>query len=81
MYKRTQQNIELWLGGRIGYNEDRNSFFRRIHARAKRYRAKDEYGRLYKEYLEDLRRKKVAEEKTMAATGGRMGYAMGPMKK
>jgi hypothetical protein len=29
------------------------------------------------EYLEDKRRQKVAEQKTMAANGGRIGYAFG----
>ena len=38
---------------------------------------KQNFERLYKDYLEELRRKKVAEEKTMAAMGGRIGYAMG----
>jgi hypothetical protein len=28
-------------------------------------------------YLEDKRRQKVAEQKTMAANGGRIGYAFG----
>jgi hypothetical protein len=32
---------------------------------------------LYREYLEDKRRQKVAEQKTMAANGGRIGYAFG----
>ena len=32
---------------------------------------------LYKEYLEDLRRKKVKQQKQEVAEGGRIGYAMG----
>ena len=36
---------------------------------------------LYKEYLEDLRRKKVAEQKQMAADGGRIGYKVGGFDK
>ena len=33
--------------------------------------------RLYREYLEDMRRKKVANQKQMVADGGRIGFAAG----
>ena len=35
--------------------------------------------RLYKEYLEDMRRKKVMEQKQMAAEGGRIGFSKGKL--
>ena len=33
--------------------------------------------RLYREYLEDMRRKKVNNQKQMVADGGRIGFAGG----
>jgi hypothetical protein len=68
------------MGGRIGYSEGTPSFEEYMRER-KGIEQKMNMERLYKEYLEDLRRKKVAEEKTMAATGGRIGYAMGTDEK
>jgi len=68
------------MGGRIGYSEGTPSFEEYMRER-KGIEQKMNMEKLYKEYLEDLRRKKVAEEKTMAATGGRIGYAMGTDEK
>jgi hypothetical protein len=68
------------MGGRIGYSDGTPSFEEYMRER-KGIEQKMNMERLYKEYLEDLRRKKVAEEKTMAATGGRIGYAMGTDEK
>ena len=67
-------------GGRIGYSNGTPSFEEYMKER-KGMEQKMNMEQLYKEYKEDLRRKKVAEEKTMAATGGRIGYAMGTDEK
>ena len=40
---------------------------------------KENMERLYKEYLEDMRRKKVMEQKQMAAEGGRIGFSKGKL--
>jgi hypothetical protein len=81
------------MGGRIGYEngmlvEDKPKIFKVTSDRKipsfeeymkerRGIEQKMNMEQLYKEYLEDLRRKKVADQKTMAATGGRIGYAMG----
>ena len=64
------------MGGRIGYSEGTPSFEEYMRER-KGIEQKMNMERLYKEYLEDLRRKKVMEQKTMAAKGGRIGYSDG----
>ncbi len=64
------------MGGRIGYSNGTPSFEEYMKER-KGMEQKMNMEQLYKEYKEDLRRKKVAEEKTMAAAGGRIGYAGG----
>jgi hypothetical protein len=68
------------MGGRIGYSDGTPSFEEYMRER-KGIEQKMNMEQMYKEYLEDMRRKKVAEEKTMAATGGRIGYAMGTDEK
>jgi len=68
------------MGGRIGYSNGTPSFEEYMKER-KGMEQKMNMEQLYKEYKEDLRRKKVAEEKTMAAAGGRIGYAMGTDEK
>jgi len=61
-------------GGRVGYSDGTPSFEEYMRER-KGIEQKMNMERLYKEYLEDLRRKKVADQKTMAAAGGRMGVS------
>ena len=68
------------MGGRIGYSDGTPSFEEYMRER-KGIEQKMNLERLYKEYKEDLRKKKVREQKTMAATGGRIGYAMGTDEK
>ena len=63
-------------GGRIGYSDGTPSFEEYMRER-KGIEQKMNMEQMYKEYLEDMRRKKVREQKTMAATGGRIGYAGG----
>jgi len=69
----------LAQGGRIGYANGTPSFEDYLKER-KGIEQKRNFEQLYKEYLEDLRKKEVAEQKQMAAQGGRIGYKDGPEK-
>ena len=62
-------------GGRIGYS-DGTEFEKYLEGREK-FNKEQNVEQLYKEFLENKRRQKVAEQKTMAANGGRIGYAFG----
>ena len=62
-------------GGRIGY-QDGTDFEKYLKGKEE-FDRKQNAEQLYKEFLENKRRQKVAEQKTMAANGGRIGYAMG----
>jgi hypothetical protein len=62
-------------GGRIGYNEGTD--FQKWLEGKQKFEQGQNAEQLYEEYLEDKRRQKVAEQKTMAANGGRIGYAFG----
>jgi hypothetical protein len=59
-------------GGRIGYS-DGTEFEKYLEGREK-FNKEQNVEQLYKEFLENKRRQKVAEQKTMAANGGRIGY-------
>ena len=78
VFQFVQENTSEYraMGGRIGYADGTPSFEEYMRER-KGIEQKMNMERLYKEYLEDLRRKKVADQKTMAATGGRIGFASG----
>jgi len=62
-------------GGRMGFAGG-TEFEEYLKGREK-FNKQQNYEQLYKEFLENKRRQKVAEQKTMAANGGRIGYAMG----
>ena len=62
-------------GGRIGYNEGTD--FQKWLEGKQKFEQGQNAEQLYREYLEDKRRQKVAEQKTMAANGGRIGYNTG----
>jgi hypothetical protein len=62
-------------GGRIGYNEGTD--FQKWLEGKQKFEQGQNAEQLYREYLEDKRRQKVAKQKTMAANGGRIGYAFG----
>ena len=64
-------------GGRIGFDQGTPEHFRRYLEEREMMEKMMKKDQLLKEYNEDMRRKKVAEQKTMAAEGGRIGYAMG----
>jgi len=63
-------------GGRMGYDDGGITFgdFLKMRQKEDKQRSKD---MLFKDYEEFKRRQKVQEQKTMAAEGGRIGYAMG----
>ena len=62
-------------GGRIGYSD--GTEFEEYLKGKEEFDKKRNAEELYKEFLENKRRQKVAEQKTMAANGGRIGYALG----
>ena len=62
-------------GGRMGYNEGTD--FQKWLEGKQKFDKGQNAEQLYREYLEEKRRQKVAEQKTMAANGGRIGYAFG----
>ena len=62
-------------GGRIGYAG--GTEFEEYLKGREEFNKKQNAEQLYKEFLENKRRQKVAEQKTMAANGGRIGYAFG----
>jgi len=62
-------------GGRIGYSD--GTEFEEYLKGKEEFDKKRNAEELYKEFLENKRRQKVAVQKTMAADGGRIGYAMG----
>lgn len=65
------------MGGRIGYAGGTPSFEEYLKER-QGIEKKQNFERLYKEFLEDLRRKEVMQQKQEAADGGRIGYKDGP---
>jgi hypothetical protein len=69
------QRIEQAYGGRMGYNEGTD--FQKWLEGKQKFEQGQNLEQLYEEYLEDKRRQKVAEQKTMAANGGRIRYAFG----
>ena len=62
-------------GGRIGYSD--GTEFEEYLKGKEEFNKEQNAEQLYKEFLENKRRQKVAVQKTMAANGGRIGYAMG----
>jgi len=67
--------VQKAYGGRIGY--DGGTDFQKWLEGKQKFDQGQNAEQLYKEYLEDKRRQKVAEQKTMAANGGRIGFAFG----
>jgi hypothetical protein len=64
------------IGGRIGYDNGGYTFEQFMKDKGKVDSIMNE-GKMRKLYEEMMRKKKVQEQKTMAAKGGRIGYAMG----
>jgi len=69
--------VQKAMGGRINYEGGGSTDFEKWLEGKQKFDKSQNAEQLYREYLEDLRRKKVAEQKTMAANGGRIGYAFG----
>ena len=72
-----QRNMQA-NGGRIGYADGTD--FENYLKGKKKFQQQQNLENEYKEYLEDKRRQKVAEQKTMAANGGRIMRAYGSDK-
>jgi hypothetical protein len=71
------QKPKMAMGGRIGLEGGTNEDFQKYLKGREEFQKQQNYEQLYREYLENKRRQKVAEQKTMAANGGRIGYAFG----
>jgi hypothetical protein len=67
--------VDMAYGGRMGYAGG-TDFENYLKGREQFEREQSEE-QLYREYIEDIRRQKIAEQRNMAAYGGRMGYAFG----
>ena len=69
------QKPKMAMGGRMGFAG--GTEFEEYLKGKEKFDKQQNYEQLYKEFLENKRRQKVAEQKTMAANGGRIGYAFG----
>jgi len=74
-YRRVESTENKANGGRIGYSGGTD--FEKYLKGREEFNKKQNAEQIYKEYLENKRRQEVAEQKTMAANGGRIGYAFG----
>jgi len=68
----TTNTSEYAIGGRVGLEAGANKDFQEYLKAREEFNKKQNAEQLYKEYLENKRRQKVAVEKTMAANGGLM---------
>ena len=68
--------VQKAMGGRINYSGGGTDFQKWLEGKQK-FDQKRNAEELYKEYLEEKRREKVMEQKTMAANGGRIGFFKG----
>ena len=69
------QKPKMAMGGRMGFAG--GTEFEEYLKGKEKFDKQQNYEQLYREFLENKRRQKVAEQKTMAANGGRIGYAFG----
>jgi hypothetical protein len=70
--KDTLERKSIATGGRVGLEAGANKDFQEYLKGREEFNKKQNAEQLYKEYLENKRRQKVAVEKTMAANGGLM---------
>ena len=68
----TTNTSEYAIGGRVGLEAGANKDFQEYLKGREEFNKKQNAEQLYKEYLENKRREKVAVQKTMAANGGLM---------
>ena len=64
-------------GGRAGFKDGLTPSFEEYMRERQGIEQKRNLEQMYKEYLEDMRRKKVMEQKQMVAEGGRIGFKDG----
>jgi hypothetical protein len=69
--------VQKAVGGRINYEGGGSTDFEKWLEGKQKFDQGQNAEQLYREYLEDKRRQKVAEQKTMAANGGRIGFFKG----
>ena len=73
--------VQKAYGGRIGFDKgtlaNGTTDFQKWLEGKQKFDQGQNAEQLYREYLEDKRRQKIAEQKTMAANGGRIGYSGG----
>ena len=74
---REKLSKDMAEGGRIGFDQGTPEDFRRYLEEREMIEKMMKQNQLMKEYEEDMRRKKVMEQKQMVADGGRIGYAFG----
>ena len=67
-------------GGRIRFNEGVNEDFQKYLKGKKEFQKQQNSENEYREYLENKRRQEVAEQKQMAANGGRIGLKDGSFR-
>ena len=70
--KDTLERKSIAIGGRVGLEAGANKDFQEYLKGREEFNKKQNAEQLYREYLENKRRQKVAVEKTMAANGGLM---------
>jgi len=70
--KDTLERKSIAIGGRVGLEGGANEDFQKYLKGREEFNKKQNAEQLYKEYLENKRRLKVADQKTMAANGGLM---------
>ena len=70
--KDTLERKSIAIGGRVGLEGGANEDFQKYLKGREEFNKKQNAEQLYKEYLENKRREKVAVQKTMAANGGLM---------
>ena len=75
-YNQDMNRANAAYGGRMSYAG--GTEFEEYLKGREEFNKKQNAEQLYKEFLENKRRQKVAEQKTMAANGGRIGFARGP---
>ena len=68
---------DMAQGGRAGFKDGLTPSFEEYMRERQGIEQKRNLEQMYKEYLEDMRRKKVMEQKQMVAEGGRIGFKDG----
>ena len=75
--KKDDDPEDMAQGGRAGFKDGLTPSFEEYMRERQGMEQKRNLEQMYKEYLEDMRRKKVMEQKQMVAEGGRIGFKDG----